>query len=58
MDAQMLSCAQEELAVKKRLVEQIEHMDKQYADNMAKNVQEYGGIFWINCRRLFFAHVQ
>ena len=36
MDAQMLSCAQEELAVKKRLVEQIEQMDKQYADNMAK----------------------
>ena len=55
MDVQMLSCAQEELAVKKRLVEQIEQMDKQYADNMAKNVEEYGGIFWINCRRLFFA---
>ena len=39
LDAQLLSCAQEELAVKKRLVEQIGQMDKQYAENMTRMSQ-------------------
>ena len=38
-DAQMLNCAQEELAMKKRLMEQIDKMDCRYADNMEKMSQ-------------------
>ena len=39
IDAQLVSCAREELEVKKRLVEQIDQMDKQYAKSMAKMSQ-------------------
>ena len=38
-DAQMLNCAQEELAIKKKLMEQIDKMDCRYADNMEKMSQ-------------------
>ena len=36
MDSQMLCCAQEELKIKGRLVEQMDKMDKLYAENMEK----------------------
>ena len=35
----MLQCAQEELSVKKRMIEQIHQMDRQYAENMSKMSQ-------------------
>ena len=43
MDAQLLECAQEELAVKKRMFDRMEKMDKQYADTMdrlSKNMEK------------------
>ena len=39
VDAQMLGCAQEELAIKKRLMEQVDKMDHRYAENMEKMSQ-------------------
>ena len=36
VDIQLLSCAQEELGIKRRLVERMEHMDKQYNNNMTR----------------------
>ena len=33
-DMQFLSCVQEELGIKRRLVENMEKMGKQYSDNM------------------------
>ena len=39
MDAQILGCAQEELAIKKRLVDQVDRMDQRYAENMEKMSQ-------------------
>ena len=36
IDAQLLECAKEELKVKKRLVEQMCEVDKQYSENMTK----------------------
>ena len=36
VDAQLLSCAQEELAIKRRLMEQMEGMEKQYSENMSR----------------------
>ena len=34
VDAQLLHCAQEELEMKRRLVDRMEHMDKVYSENM------------------------
>lgn len=39
VDAQILGCAQEELAIKRRLVEQVNKMDQKYADTMDKMSQ-------------------
>ena len=39
VNTQLLSCAQEELAVKKRLLEQVDKMDRRYAENMEKMSQ-------------------
>ena len=36
VDSQMLCCAQEELKIKRRLVEQMDKMDKLYAENMER----------------------
>lgn len=36
VDAQLLSCAQEELSIKRRLMEQMEGMEKQYSENMSR----------------------
>ena len=36
VDTQLLGCAQEELQIKKRLVEQMDKMDKKYAENMER----------------------
>ena len=36
MDSQMLCCAQEELKIKGQLVEQMDKMDKLYAENMER----------------------
>lgn len=34
VDTQLIYCAQEELAIKKRLLEQVDKMDQKYAENM------------------------
>ena len=39
VDTHPLSCAQEELAVKKQLLEQVGKMDQRYAENMDKMSQ-------------------
>jgi len=39
VDVQLLKCAEEELQVKKRLVDRMGQVDKQYAENMAKMTQ-------------------
>ena len=39
IDAQILGCAQEELAMKKRMLEQMDRMDERYAANFAKMTQ-------------------
>ena len=36
VDIQLLSCTQEELKIKQRLVDQMEQMEKQYSDNMVR----------------------
>ncbi len=36
VDTQLLSCAQEELSIKRRLVEQMEKIDKKYTDNIER----------------------
>ena len=36
VDTQLLACAREELAIKKRLVDQMDSFEKQYSDNMTK----------------------
>ncbi len=36
VDTQLLSCAQEELAVKKKLVDQMDKFEKQYSETMTK----------------------
>ena len=36
VDSQMLGCAQEELAIKRQLVEQVDKMDQRYAETMDK----------------------
>lgn len=36
IDAQMLSCAKEDLVIKKRLVEQMDKFDKEYSDSMQR----------------------
>ena len=43
VDSQMLGCAQEELAIKRRLVEQVDKMDQKYAktmDKMSQNMEK------------------
>ncbi len=39
VDSQMLGCAQEELAIKRQLVEQVDKMDQRYAETMDKMSQ-------------------
>lgn len=39
VDVQLLGCAQEELTIKKRLVEQVDRMNQRYAKNMEKMSQ-------------------
>ena len=39
VDAQILGCAQEELVIKRWLVEQVDKMDQKYADTMDKMSQ-------------------
>lgn len=39
VDTQLLNCAQEELAIKKRLLEQVDKMDQRYAENVEKMSQ-------------------
>ncbi len=39
VDSQMLGCGQEELAIKRQLVEQVDKMDQRYAETM---VTEHG----------------
>ena len=39
VDAQLLSCAQEELEVKKRLVDRMDRMNNQYVENMKQMTQ-------------------
>ena len=39
IDAQLLKCAQEELEVKKRLVDRMDQMDNQYVENMKQMTQ-------------------
>ena len=36
VDTQLLACAREELAIKKRLVDQMDSFEEQYSDNMTK----------------------
>ena len=36
VDAQLLTCAQEDLAIKKKLVEQMDTFEKQYSETMTK----------------------
>ena len=36
VDSQLVSCAQEELQIKRRLVDQMDRMEKQYSDNMSR----------------------
>ena len=36
VDTQLLGCAQEEIQLKKRLVDQVDKMDQRYADNMKR----------------------
>ena len=36
MDSQLVDCAKEDIAVKKRLLDQMDRMDQQYSDNMSK----------------------
>ena len=43
VDAQLLDCAQEDIKIKRRLVEQMDNMDKQYAESVqsiSKNVEK------------------
>ena len=39
VDSQMLGCAQDELAIKRRLVKQVDKMDQRYAETMDKMSQ-------------------
>ena len=38
VDAQLLTCAQEDLAIKKKLVEQMDTFEKQYSETMTKRL--------------------
>ena len=42
IDAQILGCAQEERAMKKQMLEQMDRMDKRYAANMEKTTENMG----------------
>ena len=42
IDAQILGCAQEELAMKKRMLEQMDRMDERYTANMEKIEPKHG----------------
>ena len=46
VDSQMLGCAQEELAIKRRLVEQVDKMDQRYAETY--HVTEHGKTYQFN----------
>lgn len=55
IDTQMLSSAKEDLAVKKRLIEQMDSFDKEYGESMQKhtlNIEKIGnsiaeGFSWL-----------
>ena len=42
----MLDCAHEDIQIKRRLVEQMDKMDKQYAENLAVYTEVYTVMFW------------